>query len=155
MSAELPEDPPFVFVAVGGRRFGLPAAAVSEILLMLEPTPMPSWPDEALGLIDVRGELMPLVDVAPRLGCSPTLITPAHLVVLVAARARRWGLVVERVDGVHPARLLTAKELGTVRADDMPEVCMGLTRDGKGPILILDPERLVAGLRLETPPHQH
>jgi purine-binding chemotaxis protein CheW len=151
MTEELPEDPTFVFVEIGGERYGLPTEAVHEILQMLEPTSVPSWPDNMLGLIDVRGALIPLVDVGPALSHGLTAISKALFVVLLTANQRQWGVLVQRVDGVRAAKLLSERELGAFQGRDIPEVCSGLTRDDQGPILLLDPDRLLATARTDSP----
>lgn len=144
----------FVFVEIDGKRFGTPASAVREVLPMLEPTRMPNWPADVLGLMDIRGELIPLVDIAPKLGKPPCRLTPKQYIVLVNAHGREWGVVVDRVVGVRQAVVRGADEVGGEHGIDMPAVCLGVTFDEDRMVVLLDPEHLIDSIRipLTVPP---
>jgi purine-binding chemotaxis protein CheW len=89
---------------VGGVRYGLPAAQVREIVRAVTIVPLPQAPPIVEGLINVRGNLVPVFDVRTRfrLAAKPLSHTD-HLVLawaesrLVAIRADR-ALNLERVE---------------------------------------------------------
>ena len=56
---------------VAGQRFGLPVGIVREILRAQSTTPVPSADPVILGLINLRGEIVTLVDLRRRLGFAP------------------------------------------------------------------------------------
>ncbi len=53
---------------VGGEQFALPVEDVQEVLLKQPLTPVPLAPDEILGLLNLRGAIMPAIDLRTRLG---------------------------------------------------------------------------------------
>jgi purine-binding chemotaxis protein CheW len=89
---------------VGGVRYGLPAPQVREIVRAVTIVPLPKAPPIVEGLINVRGDLVPVFDVRTRfrLAAKPLSHTD-HLVLawaesrLVAIRADR-ALNLERVE---------------------------------------------------------
>lgn len=53
---------------LGGEQFALPVEEVQEVLLRQPLTPVPLAPDEILGLLNLRGAIMPAIDLRRRLG---------------------------------------------------------------------------------------
>ena len=83
---------------VAGQRYGVEASAVREIVRAVQPTRLPSAPGVVLGLINVRGELAPLIDLRARFGLAPAPLSPSEAFVLVWSGRR---LVAFRADQVH------------------------------------------------------
>jgi purine-binding chemotaxis protein CheW len=79
-----------------GQRYGLPAERVREILRMVAISPLPGAPEAVEGIVNVRGEIVPVYDVRKRFGLPARAIDPAeHLVVLTCrdrAAAIRVGV---------------------------------------------------------------
>jgi purine-binding chemotaxis protein CheW len=53
---------------LGGEQFALPVEDVQEVLLKQPLTPVPLAPDEIMGLLNLRGSIMPAIDLRRRLG---------------------------------------------------------------------------------------
>lgn len=53
---------------IGGEQFALPVEEVQEVLLKQPLTPVPLAPSEILGLLNLRGAIMPAIDLRRRLG---------------------------------------------------------------------------------------
>jgi len=142
-----------VFVQIGLQRYAFPVQAVEEVLPLVEPTWMPAWPENALGLINVRGELLPLLDVAPILGRPPSVVHATDRIVVVAAFDRRWGVLVEGVEDVRPGRVTRNQPAAPREILDPWTLCEGLTLETAGlAVVVLSPVRLLQSLsRLEPP----
>jgi purine-binding chemotaxis protein CheW len=63
-----------VVFAVGQRTVGVPAKIVRELIRAVAVTGLPGAPRGVDGVIDVRGTLIPVVDLSERLGVSPRAI---------------------------------------------------------------------------------
>ena len=88
-----------VFV-VEGERYGLPLEVVERVLPMVAVSPLPKAPAVALGVIDVHGRVIPVVDVRGRFGHPPREYgITAHLLVARTSR-RALALAVDAVQGV-------------------------------------------------------
>lgn len=91
----------YVFITSAGQTFALPAGEVVEVLRMAAPSPVPGAPAAVRGLLDVRGEVMPVIDAGVALGAPRrALRLEDHLVVLDAG-GRLLALAVERVTGLR------------------------------------------------------
>jgi len=81
---------------ISAQRFALPLCDVIEIVRAVAIRPLPAPPAITLGIIDVRGEIMPVLDLRLRLGfASKPLALEDHFVIGNAGR-RRVALHVDR-----------------------------------------------------------
>lgn len=87
---------------LSGQRYGLPLAAVLEVVRAVAITPLPGVPPVVEGAINVRGRVVPVLDLRARFGLPPHPLDPDQHLVL-ARTGRR--LVAVRTDWV--ARLYT------------------------------------------------
>lgn len=71
------------------------AAAVDEVLPAALPVPLPGAPDVVEGLLDVRGEAVPVLDVRRRFGLPPRPLELADCLVLLRTGGRRLALRVD------------------------------------------------------------
>jgi purine-binding chemotaxis protein CheW len=85
-----------VIVELDGRRFGLRAAAVAEIVRAVTIAPLPNAPPAVEGIINVRGSIVAVLDIRRRFGLPAKPLDPAHYLVLVRAGARDVALRVDR-----------------------------------------------------------
>ncbi len=97
----LPSEPvQCVIFAAGGSRHALPIDAVREILVPGPLTPAPGAPPGVLGLTQVRGHALPVVDLAARLGFAAADATRDRRLVVVSAGEETAALLVDSVDEV-------------------------------------------------------
>lgn len=89
-----------VVFAVAGRRYALDLSAVERVLPMVAVSPLPRAPDIALGVVNIHGTIVAVVDIRRRFGLPPGA-TALRDRLLVARTARRvLALVVDAVVGV-------------------------------------------------------
>ncbi len=99
----------FVTLDVRGRSYALPIGAVIEFRTWIEPAPLPHSPPWVLGIINIRGEIVPVFDVGARLGHGPTVPTPQHVITLVqTADEQVVGLLVDDVSDIRAVPEVTA-----------------------------------------------
>lgn len=85
-----------------GHRFGLHAADVREILRAAAPSPLPGAPTVVIGVLDVRGALLPVYDIRSRFRLEPRALRHTDHLIAVRAGARSALVAVEEVeDLVH------------------------------------------------------
>ena len=58
-----------ILLGVGEREFALPLGCVVEVVRMAALTPAPGAPGHVLGLLDLRGRVVPVIDLRPSWGC--------------------------------------------------------------------------------------
>ncbi len=133
---------PYVTLGLEGDIFAIPVAAVLEILDSRRITRLPEAPMQVLGLIDVRGRSVPVMDLRACLGL-PEGDASEHtrILVLDVGAGRVIGLMVDRVFEV------TALDGGIEPPPDLgapwrSEHLLGIGRQGEDFVLLLDVGRL-------------
>jgi purine-binding chemotaxis protein CheW len=96
-------SPELLVFEVGGQRFGLPAADVRELLRAVTLTPLPRAPAIVEGVINVRGVLVPVLDIRGRFRLPPKPPEPTDHLIVARAGGRLVALRVDRA--VELARL--------------------------------------------------
>jgi purine-binding chemotaxis protein CheW len=81
---------------VGGQRYGLPAADVRELLRAVTLTPLPQAPAIVEGVINVRGVLVPVLDIRGRFHLPPKPPEPTDHLIVARAGGRLVALRVDR-----------------------------------------------------------
>lgn len=98
------EQVEFVSFVSGGQDYCIEVAKVREIRRWSPVTALPHAPDCFLGVMNLRGTVIPILDLALRLGHSRTAQTPRHVVLIVAAGERIVGLLVDSVAEILKVR---------------------------------------------------
>jgi purine-binding chemotaxis protein CheW len=91
----------WVTFALGGETFGLPVTHVVEILRVSGITRVPHAPPTVRGMTNMRGKVLPVVDLRVCLGSAPVDLDPQRRILVVASRGRHIGLLVDAVDQVE------------------------------------------------------
>ena len=133
---------------LGSDEYAVAVKQVREIIEFAPPTPVPSTPACILGVINLRGAIVPVVDLAIKFGKEPTQITnrACTVIVEVAIDGDRilMGIVAETVDQVA--------ELGAGDIDNPPsfgipiriDYLLGMARAGESFALILDIDKILS-----------
>ena len=141
----------FVVFRLGAEEFGLPIAAVDEVARVPETlTRVPKMPKFLEGVINLRGDVLPVVDQRRRFDMPPFDGTGQRLIV-VRAGGHRAGLIVDSVSEVFRAgagAIEPPPDLsGPTAAEAVapPPLVNGVinARDGARIILLLDPAELL------------
>jgi len=99
-------------VMMGGRRFLLDLKQAGEIMTIAPITPVPLTKDWFLGLSNVRGNLIGIIDLALFEGRGPTIIDKdSRIVAFAPALGFNCGLLVSRVLGLRSSADMTLKNL--------------------------------------------
>jgi purine-binding chemotaxis protein CheW len=86
-----------VVFEVAGRRHGLAAGDVQELLRAALPAPLPGAPAAVEGVLNLRGRAVPVVDVRRRFGLPPRDLEPTDHLIVTRAAGRLIALRVDRV----------------------------------------------------------
>lgn len=82
---------------IGGQEFCLDVRSVREIRGWSATTPMPQTPDYILGVINLRGAVIPVLDLRCRLGLGRTEPSSRHVIVVIQHDSRMAGVLVDAV----------------------------------------------------------
>jgi len=83
--------------AIGDDQYGVDIMAVREIKGWTEITPLPRQPQYVRGVLNLRGVIVPIVDLRCRFGQGLTQATTLHIVIIVHIGSKPVGLLADRV----------------------------------------------------------
>jgi purine-binding chemotaxis protein CheW len=86
-----------VVFSLGDEEYALPIADVHEIIRYTEPRSVASSVDWVRGVISLRGKIVPVYDLASRLGCAGGADVSERKIVIVEAATQLAGVVVDDV----------------------------------------------------------
>jgi purine-binding chemotaxis protein CheW len=90
-------DRQFISFAIGDDQYGVDIMSVREIKGWSEITHLPKQPDYVRGVLNLRGVMVPIIDLRCRFGQGKTEATPLHVVIVVQVESRLIGLLADRV----------------------------------------------------------
>jgi purine-binding chemotaxis protein CheW len=82
------------------QRYALPLEDVRELVRAVRLTPLPRAPAVVEGLLNLRGELLPVLDVRRRFRLPARRLSPSDHLIVAQAGARRFALRVDRAEGL-------------------------------------------------------
>src|SRR4030088_3477073 len=85
----------FISFAIGRDQYGVDIMAVREIKGWSEITHLPKQPDYVRGGLNLRGVIVPIIDLRCRFGQGLTEATALHIVIIVQIASRQVGLLAD------------------------------------------------------------
>jgi purine-binding chemotaxis protein CheW len=139
----------FLTFVLGGEEYGVTILQVQGIQGWDRCTPIPNTPDYILGVINLRGAIVPIVDLRRRFGMPGAEFGPTTVVIVVKVQTnerseRTLGLVVDAVSevcNVNAAERQPAPDFGASIKTDFVK---GLATVDKRMVILLDIDRLVS-----------
>ena len=135
-------------VHLGGTVVGLPASSVRELVRAVAITPMPGAPPIIEGVVNVRGQLVPVIDVRRRLSLPARTLDPNEFLVILREGPRTLAMRVDEVDDLVELRSDKAEpsaELSPALRD-----LAGLSAHADGVLVIYDPEAFISQAEAEA-----
>ncbi|MFZ1470247.1 MAG: chemotaxis protein CheW [Paracoccaceae bacterium] len=90
----------FVTFQAGGLSYSLDITHVREIRRWTSATPLPHAPADVLGVMNLRGTVIPIYDLSARFGRGPTPDNPRNVIVVAMVGMRMVGLLVQAVSEI-------------------------------------------------------
>jgi purine-binding chemotaxis protein CheW len=87
----------FISFALGDDQYGVDIMAVREIKGWADITHLPKQPEYVRGVLNLRGSIVPIMDLRCRFGQGLTETTSLHIVIIVQIGGRQVGLIGDRV----------------------------------------------------------
>ena len=149
-----------VLVQIGLQRFAIDVMSVREIRGWGDSTPLPHAPDYVHGMINLRGAVLPVVDLGSRLGFPRTEPDGSSVVVVTQIHAHVVGLLVDAVCDILPLTedmIQAAPDVGSAAARDFVQGVI-TTNDGIVSVLRLGhvlPSEVERALRADPPTATH
>lgn len=134
-------DSELIAFRIGDQEFCVNIMSVREIRGWTPATAMPHSPAYMIGVINLRGAVLPIIDLAARLGMKPADPTARHVIIVAQVRHKVVGLLVNAVSDIL-----------TVTEDNIqptPEISSDLERQFARGILAIE-KRMICLIELEA-----
>eukprot|EP01022_Parablepharisma_sp_SALTPOND_P031357 TRINITY_DN7969_c0_g1_i1.p2 TRINITY_DN7969_c0_g1~~TRINITY_DN7969_c0_g1_i1.p2 ORF type:complete len:177 (-),score=53.30 TRINITY_DN7969_c0_g1_i1:69-599(-) len=120
--------------------FALPLERVERALRMVAPVQLPQAPSWVLGVINMHGQVLPVLDLGQRFGRDAKKPRPEPRLLVMSQQPRNVALLVDQVERVlsaHEGRLEPPS--GHLAGS---QVLAGVLKNNEELVLVLDPDRL-------------
>ena len=129
---------------VNEREYAVDIDKVVEIIYFKPVTPIPKSPAFIEGIIDLRGSVIPIVDVKKRLGLGSDPDLHPDYILIVKIQDRRLGIMVDRVREVLQIEMDKIESHHKIVRGRHSEFLTGVCKVGERLILLLDIETLLS-----------
>ncbi|MFC0684938.1 MULTISPECIES: chemotaxis protein CheW [Sphingomonadaceae] len=127
---------------VAGQIFALDIMAIREIRAWTPVTPMPRVPHYVAGVVNLRGTVLPVIDLAARLGWTPTEATPRHAIIVCQVNGQSQGLIVDSVSDIVALHSETLQAPPSAGQDGVIPFLEGLVAIDEHMVMVLDLQTL-------------
>ncbi len=138
----------FLTFKLAGEEYGVGILTVQEIRGWSAVTAIPHSPPWVLGVIDLRGVVVPVIDLRRRFELAPATFGPSTVVIVIhvatGGEQRTVGLVVDAVSEVYDIDQSAFRQLPDLGSTAAAEVVNGLAHTDGKTVILLDAARLAA-----------
>jgi purine-binding chemotaxis protein CheW len=133
----------FLSFTVSGETFGIALTHVHEILRPTFITRIPNVEDFVLGVINLRGEIIPIVDLKKKFDQGFSDVNKTTRVVVLEYNTKRFGLIVEEVKQVIKILKSSISAINNQLSLAFNQMIDYVGRSGDTIVLIIDLKKLV------------
>jgi purine-binding chemotaxis protein CheW len=116
---------------------------IREIIRYQPVTPIPRCPDYILGLISLRGEIVPVIDMKRRLSLGEASVEGEPMIVIVSRGEESVGFLVENISGIIRVPEDALEETPDIVPPDKAEFLRGVVQSGERLVTLLNTGRLL------------
>lgn len=129
----------------GSQTFGVPTRSIREIRGWSPATPIPHAPPEVMGVINLRGLVIPIVDLARKLGLPASDVDERSAIVVTDVHDKVFGLVVQRVSDILSADKTQIKPVPELMGTIDRTFTSGIIATEEATICLLDLDEMLGG----------
>jgi purine-binding chemotaxis protein CheW len=134
---------PWVAFSLAGEHYGLPIASVQEIIRVSEITRVPDAPEVVRGVVNLRGRVLPVVDLRLRLGLPAIDVDTSRRILVLPARGRLIGLLVDSVSAIQRIRPSEVQPVPPDVLTQRSDYFLGVAQREELLLLLLDADRVL------------
>jgi purine-binding chemotaxis protein CheW len=149
-SANAAAQTQFISFAIGDDQYGVDIMAVREIKGWADITHLPRQPDYVRGVLNLRGNIVPIVDLRCRFGQGLTETTPLHIVIIVQIDGRQVGLIGDRVLDIVSVDANQIQPVPRTAQGETTDFLSGLVTHDNIMIALIDLPELLSSPEIES-----
>lgn len=129
---------------LGEQSFGVDIMAIREIRAWSPTTRLPHVPSHVVGVVNLRGTVLPVMDLAARLGWEATTPTERHVIIVAQIGGQLRGLIVDAVSDIVTAQDDDIQPPPSTGSDAVVPFLEGLVAQEDRMVMVLDLAALTA-----------
>jgi len=138
----------YLTLSLAGERYGIGILEVREIIGRMPITPVPLAPSFLKGVINIRGKVIPVVDLRRKFGMPQTDVTEGTCIIVVQVKGGpdriSMGIVVDAVSEVLNIRASDMEPTPTVGSSLKSDYILGIGKMDGGIEILLDIDRVLS-----------
>ncbi len=142
----------YLTFALGNEEFGLEILKVREIIGFMEVTAVPQTPPHVKGVINLRGQVIPVVDLRMNFGMEEAEVTEQTCIIVVEidvdGRQFQTGIVVDRVSEVLDIAQKDIEDAPQFGSTVDTDFILGMGKIGESVKILLDIDKVLASTDL-------
>jgi len=142
-------DNKYLTFALGAEEYGVEILKVREIIGYIDVTAVPQTPSHVKGVINLRGQVIPVIDLRAKFGMATTDVTDETCIIVVEitqnSRKFNTGIVVDRVREVLDIAGGNIEEAPRFGASVNTDFILGMCKVGDAVKILLDIDKVLAG----------
>jgi purine-binding chemotaxis protein CheW len=145
-------DQKVVIFRVGREEYAVSITAVKEVIPWVQPTPVPDVPAVVEGVVDLRGAVIPIIDMGRLLGSARQHDNAGSRIIVMEVGGQQAGFVVDNVTEVHtlvPGSIVPPSPVLRMTRADSGQVVSGILNMGENRLIVLiDPARILSAAQV-------
>ena len=133
----------FLAFQLGTETYGVPLLEVQEIRTYTLATPIPNTPEHVLGVINLRGAIIAVIDLRRRLGLPPISDQEQTIFMVVTIGDKTYGLRADSVSDVIEINTDSIQEAPKVMDEEKQRFISGLAQITDRVIVLLNLEQVI------------
>lgn len=123
--------------------YGVNVMQVQEVLRLTDIAPVPGAPDYVVGIINLRGNVVTVIDTRKRFGLMPKDTDDSSRIIIIEVEGNVMGML---VDSVAEVVYLRQSEIDTAPNvnDDSSKFIQGVSSSGENLLILIDVNKLLA-----------
>lgn len=133
----------WVTFQLADENYGIAVMQVQEVLRVTEITPVPGAPDFVLGIINLRGNVVTVLDTRKRFGLSPKEMDDATRIIIIESGNQVVGLLVDSVAEVVYLRATEIESFPNVGNEESSRYIQGVHSQDDELLILVDVNKLL------------
>lgn len=133
----------WVTFKLDNEKYGINVMQVQEVLRYTEIAPVPGAPEYVLGIINLRGNVVTVIDTRQRFGLSAVEITDNTRIVIIEAENQVVGILVDAVAEVVYLRQSEIETAPSVSNEDSAKFIQGVCNKSNELLILVDLEKMM------------
>jgi len=142
-SAKMEKEIQVIGFRIGRETYGVRISTVREIVRVLDITPVPNAPEGIEGVINLRGKIIPVMDLRKRFGLSEIQTDKKSRILIVEVNNQLLGLIVNAASEVLKISPSDVEAPGRMFSDEESGYITGVGKLGGRLIILLDISKLL------------